>query len=134
MGAKLCCSGSPISITTPTQQALHVHATEENDRSMLNDALCMLSKTRSCIQNSMSTHDRVKSMVPRLANFLKTPLSGSVLSMEAKNKLDDLIQSISRSQSSSDRPILVSEFIMGMSSIDFWMFLSNCVCTGECKD
>ncbi|THD19139.1 putative ras GTP exchange factor son of sevenless, partial [Fasciola hepatica] len=94
-------------------EALYVHATEENEQSMLKDVLCMLSKTRLCIQNSMSTHDWVKSMAPRLANFLKTPLSGSVLSAEAKSKLDDIIQSVSRNQSSSERPILVSEFIMG---------------------
>ncbi|CAL8072104.1 unnamed protein product [Calicophoron daubneyi] len=93
-------------------EALYSHAAEENEQSMLKDVLSMLSKTRTSVRNSMSTEDWVKSVAPRLANFLKTPLSGSVLSTESKTKLQDLVQSVRRSQQSWERPISMSDFIM----------------------
>ncbi|KAF7231971.1 hypothetical protein EG68_11538, partial [Paragonimus skrjabini miyazakii] len=95
-------------------EALHLHAKEEAERAMLKDVLSMLSKTRLSIQNSMSsTQDWVKSMAPRLANFLKTPLSRSVLSPEALQQLEELVQSVRRTlHPSADRSISVSEFIL----------------------
>ncbi|KAA3671721.1 uncharacterized protein DEA37_0013561, partial [Paragonimus westermani] len=95
-------------------EALHLHAKEEAECAILKDVLSMLSKTRLSIQNSMSsTQDWVKSMAPRLANFLKTPLSRSVLSPEALQQLEELVQSVRRTlHPSADRSISVSEFIL----------------------
>ncbi|KAF5401060.1 putative ras GTP exchange factor son of sevenless, partial [Paragonimus heterotremus] len=95
-------------------EALRLHAKEEAERAMLKDVLSMLSKTRLSIQNNMSsTQDWVKSMAPRLANFLKTPLSRSVLSPEALQQLEELVQSVRRTlHPSADRSISVSEFIL----------------------
>ncbi|TGZ75159.1 hypothetical protein CRM22_000540 [Opisthorchis felineus] len=93
-------------------EALHSRAVEDSERSVLMDVLSVLSKTRLSIQNSMSTQDWVRSTAPRLANFLKTPLSGSVLSPEAQSNVEDLVQTVRRSQQSSERFISVSDFVM----------------------
>ncbi|CAH8574870.1 unnamed protein product [Dicrocoelium dendriticum] len=93
-------------------ETLYQHAVEESERSLLKDVLSMLSKTRLSIQNSMSTQDWIKTTAPRLVNFLKTPLTGCVLSPEARGNLEELVQSVRRIQHSSERSISVSEYIL----------------------
>uniref|UniRef100_A0A3Q0KEF3 Putative ras GTP exchange factor, son of sevenless n=1 Tax=Schistosoma mansoni TaxID=6183 RepID=A0A3Q0KEF3_SCHMA len=93
-------------------EALHAHATEENERSTLKDVISLLSKTRSTVSNALFNQDWVKSVSPTLAFFLKTPFCSNLYPAEGRSKLEELISSVRRTQHSSELPLVMSEFLM----------------------
>ncbi|CAH8438317.1 unnamed protein product [Schistosoma turkestanicum] len=93
-------------------EALHAHATEENEQSTLKDVISLLSKTRSSVSNALSNQDWVKSVSSKLAFFMKTPFCPNIYPAEGKNKLEELIASVRRMQHSSELPLVISEFLM----------------------
>ncbi|CAH8484680.1 unnamed protein product [Heterobilharzia americana] len=93
-------------------QALLSLATEESEHVMLKDVMSILSKTRSSVSNSLFNQDWVKLISSRLAFFMKTPVSTDLYPTEGKNKLEELISSVRRTQHPSELPIVLSEFLM----------------------
>lgn len=56
----------------------------------------------------------MKSVSPTLAFFLKTPFCSNLYPAEGRSKLEELISSVRRMQHSSELPLVMSEFLMGM--------------------
>lgn len=108
-------------------QILHQQADEEQERELLKDVLSVLHKTYADVLNTLSGQDWLTRAPIRLANFLKTPVSGSILTDEEKAQLDDVVRRSQQQAQATDCPIKLADFVTRKLSRALFLYAKNTI-------